>query len=108
MAVEISSLWPYETTALGAELDSEATSRAPAAPALPMDAAVDLSPDDRVDLVTAQNAGSLPVEPPDLEEALQLVRQVRAQLHLMDREEQQELYHFERLRELCFRLQQAP
>jgi len=57
--------------------------------------------EDRTELVRVQNLASPPPQQMDLEGALNLVRQVQGQMSAVNRQDMQELYQFDRLRDLC-------
>lgn len=59
---------------------------------------------DRVDLVRAQNLVSPFPEDVDLQKAAVLLRQVTRQFQTMERQDVHRLYQFDRLRDLCCRL----
>lgn len=63
--------------------------------------------EDRLELVRAQNLASPVPEPVVLDKAIELLRQVREQLHLLEKKEAQELYQEERLKELSYRIFQV-
>jgi hypothetical protein len=104
--VEISSHYPYYTARLSTEAQEQTTGnqqtakvREAAAPEVAANA-------DRLDLVTAQNLASPPQEPVDLARAASLLNQVQDQMQGLDRGGAQNLYQYDRLRDLMLRVSQ--
>lgn len=62
---------------------------------------------DRVELVQGQNLASPVTEQVNIKRAAILLRQVMQQLSVMDRQAVRGLYRFDRLRDLCLRLQEG-
>jgi len=103
--VEISSHYPY-TAKLAPEPEEQTAANARAS--LGAEAAIsgEVETGDRLDLVRNQNLVSPPQEPVDLTKAAELLRQVQDQMHLLGKQEAQELYQFDRLRDLLYRVSQ--
>jgi hypothetical protein len=106
--VEISGLYSLETVTVTPDAQEQGQSPSAAPAATVSGETGDIAVQDRVALVRAQNLASPPVETATLKEALTLVRQVRDQLTVMDRDDKGRLYQFDRLRELCLRLNKQP
>ena len=104
--VEISSHYPYYLATGAVNPEDQVSAQPEAAKRLPEPQALETSEGDRVELVRGQNLASPPVAEVDLKETAVLLRQVAHQLSLMSRQEMRELYQFDRLRELCCRLQE--
>ena len=103
--MEISSLYPQQTVTLesGVE-DRVAVSRQTAQEVQDQDDQNNTA-EDRVELVRAQNQASPPPEEVDMDQALQLLQQVQQDLSLSNRQDLQDLYQFDRLRDLCAQVQ---
>ncbi len=104
--MEISSYYPYYTNKLAPESEGQATAGQQAQKNPEAAAAELLATEDRLDLVRTQNLASPPQEPVDLAKAADLLRQVQDQMQTMDKQDARELYHFDRLRDLLYRVSQ--
>jgi hypothetical protein len=104
--VEISSNYPFYRGTGVENLENPASARPENPPAPLAEAAPEALAPDRVALVHAQNLASPPAAEVDLKQAAVLLRQVTHQFSLMNRQEMRELYQFQRLRDLCCRLQE--
>jgi len=104
--VEISSHYPYYAAKL--ELEPEEEPAAQTRASLGAEAAIsgEVETGDRIDLVRQQNLASPLQEPVDLTKAGELLRQVQDQMQLLAKQEAQELYQFDRLRDLLYRVAQ--
>jgi hypothetical protein len=97
--VEISSHYPY--FARLAPEQQEQTATAPQSEKNPEPKATEMvGTEERLELVRTQNLASPPPEPVDLAKAAELLRQVQDQMQVLNRQDAQELYQFDRLREL--------
>ena len=105
--MEISSLYPQQTMTLesGVE-DRVAVARQEAQEAQNSESQTTAT-EDRVDLVRAQNLASPPPAEVDVDQAQQLLQQVQQDLSLTNRQDLQDLYNFDRLRDLCTQVQMA-
>jgi len=104
--VEISSYFPYYTAKLAPEPEEQATAGQQAQKTPESAAAGLLETEDRLELVRTQNLASPPQEPVDLARAADLLRQVQDQMQTMDKQNARELYQFDRLRDLLYRVSQ--
>jgi len=103
--VDVTRLSPY-----GRMMSSEPEERRPAEAAVrprshPEPPAV--SAEDRLEMVRSQNLAAPQVQPVDLTEARELLAQVMRQVAAGSRQELRQVYHYDRLRELCCRLQET-
>ena len=105
--MEISSLSPYLAAQVSAEPEDQTTASQETAQAAESSPAPSTSTPDRVGLVRTQNLASPPPEQVDIKKAVILLRQVTHQLGVMERQDMRQLYQFDRLRDLCCRLQGA-
>lgn len=103
--MEISSHYPYFARLAPETQEQTAAAHQPAKTSEPA-AAEMLGTEDRLELVRTQNLASPPQEPVDLAKAAQLLRQVQDQMQVLNREDAQELYQFDRLREIMYRVSQ--
>jgi hypothetical protein len=106
LPVEISSHYPYYTAKLAPEPEEQTTAgqqaqKSPEAQAVEM-----VGAEDRLELVRTQNLASPPQEPVDLARAAELLRQVQDQMQTMNKQDARELYQFDRLRDLLYRVSQ--
>ncbi len=104
--MEISSHYPYYTAQLTAEsqdqtMSSQKAQKTPEASATEM-----VASQDRLDLVRTQNLASPAQEPVDLAKAADLLRQVQNQMQGLDKQDARDLYQFDRLRDLMYRVSQ--
>lgn len=104
--MEISSHYPHYLAKGAVNPEDQVSAQPETAKRLPEPAGLETSEGDRVELVRGQNLASPPAAEMDLKQAALLLRQVAHQLNLMSRQEMRELYQFERLRDLCCRLQE--
>jgi hypothetical protein len=104
--VEISSYYPYYTAKLAPESEEQTTVSQQAQKNPDANAAGMLETEDRLELVRTQNLASPPQEPVDLAKAADLLRQVQDQMQTMDKQDAGELYQFDRLRDLLYRVSQ--
>ena len=104
--MEISSHYPYYTAKLAPEPEEQTTAGQQAQKSPEVKAAGMLETEDRLELVRTQNLASPPQEPVDLTRAADLLRQVQDQMQTMDKQEARELYQFDRLRDLLYRVSQ--
>jgi hypothetical protein len=104
--VEISSYYPYYTTKLAPEPEDQATTGLQAQKSPQTTDAGMLETEDRLELVRTQNLASPPQEPVDLAKAADFLRQVQDQMQTMDKQDARELYQFDRLRDLLYRISQ--
>jgi hypothetical protein len=104
--VEISSYYPYYTTKLATEPEQQATAGQQAQKNTEATAPGMLATEDRLELVRTQNLASPPQEPVDLARAADLLRQVQDQMQTMDKQDARELYQFDRLRDVLYRISQ--
>jgi hypothetical protein len=104
--VEISSHYPYYPATLAPEPQEQSTTTSQAA-TIPEPAAAGLvETEDRLELVRTQNLASPTQEPVDLAKAAALLRQVQDQMQVLNQQDARELYHFDRLRDLLYRVSQ--
>jgi hypothetical protein len=106
LPVEISSYYPYYTTKLAPEPEEQATIGLQAQKSPEDTAAGMLETEDRLELVRSQNLASPPQETVDLAKAADLLRQVQDRMQTMDKQDARELYQFDRLRDLLYRVSQ--
>ena len=104
--MEISSHYPYYTARLTTESQEQTAGSQQAAKAPEAAAAAEIASEDRLDLVRTQNLASPPQEPVDLARAADLLRQVQGQMQGLDRQDAQDLYQYDRLRDLMYRVSQ--
>jgi hypothetical protein len=104
--VEISSSYLYYTAKLAPEPEEQTSGgqQASSRPGAIVSGKVET--EDRLDLVRAQNLVSPPQEPVNLARAAEILRQVQDQLPLLGKQEARELYQFDRLRDLLYRISQ--
>jgi hypothetical protein len=104
--VEISSHYSYYPTTLAPEPQDQTTSSQQAAktPVATVPEMVDS--EDRLDLVRRQNLASPPQEAVDLTKAAGLLKQVQDQMQVLNKQDAGELYQFDRLRDLMYRVSQ--
>lgn len=102
--MEISSPYLYYTAKLAPEPEDQTSAgqQASSSPEATVSGKVDT--EDRLELVRAQNLASPPQEPVDLARAAELLGQGQDQLHLLGKQEARELYQFDRLRNLMYRV----
>jgi cell division septation protein DedD len=105
--LEISGLSPYLAVQVSADPEDQTTASQETAQAAKSSPTPATSAPDRVELVRTQNLASPPPEQMDIKEAAILLRQVTLQLGGMERQDMRQLYQFDRLRDLCCRLQGA-
>ncbi|MDD2901899.1 MAG: hypothetical protein PHU44_05645 [Syntrophales bacterium] len=105
--MEITSLYPQQTVMLEAGVEDRAAVSNQAAQVLQEQENQDNTIEDRVELVRAQNQASPPPEEVDIDQALALLQQVQQDLSLSNRQDLQDLYQFDRLRDLCAQVQMA-
>jgi hypothetical protein len=106
--LEISGLSPYLAAQVSADTENQPASGQETTEAAESFPTVGTSAQDRVELVRTQNLASPPLEQVDIKKAAILLRQVTHQLNLMERQDMRQLYQFDRLRDLCHRLQGGP
>jgi hypothetical protein len=106
LPVEISSHYPYYTAKLAPEQQEQTTAGQQAQKSSEAEAVERLGTEDRLELVRIQNLASPPQEPVDLAKAAELLRQVQDQMQTMDKQDARELYQFDRLRDLLYRISQ--
>jgi len=99
--VEISSLYPQQTMTLDSGVDDRVTVSRQAAQEAQNADSQSTSEEDRVELVRTQNLASPPPEEVDVNQAQQLLQQVQQDWSSFSRQDLRELYHFDRLREIC-------
>ena len=104
--MEISSYYPYYTAKLAPEPEEQTTTGQQAQKSSEAKAAEMLESGDRIELVRAQNLASPPQEPVDLAKAADLLRQVQDQMQTLDKQDARDLYQFDRLRDLLYRVSQ--
>lgn len=103
--MEITGLSPYLAAQVSADPENQTAAGQEAARAADPSMAQATSTQDRVELVRSQNLASPPPEEVDIKKAAILLRQVTHQLSVIERQDLRQLYQFDRLRELCCRLQ---
>ena len=106
LTVEISSHYLYYTAQMSTEVQEQTNSSQPAAKAPEATAAGTVQTEDRLELVRTQNLASPPQEPVDLTKAADLLRQVQNQMQGLDKQDAQDLYQYDRLRDLMYRVSQ--
>jgi hypothetical protein len=106
LMVEISNYFPYYTAKLTPEPEEQASGGQSASRPTEADAPEQAAAEDRLELVRAQNMASPTPETVDLAGAADLLRQVQDQLNLLEKQEAQELYQFDRLRDLLYQVSQ--
>lgn len=104
--MEISSLNPYHTQQLAPESENQATGSQVNSLRTEVNVPEVVDNEDRLELVRAQNLVSPAQEDVDLARAAELLQQVQDQLQTMDKQEARELYQFDRLRDLLYRVSQ--
>lgn len=103
--MEISGLPPYLAAQVSNDPENLVANGQDAAKTPKAAPAQEAAAKDRVELVRSQNLVSPPPEDTDLKKAAILLRQVSHQLKTMERQDMRQLYQFDRLRDLCCRLQ---
>jgi len=104
--VEISSHYPYYPAQLTPESPEQAAGAQKSLKSTDDRAAGQVQNEDRLELVRTQNLASLSQEPVDLAKAADLLRQVQEQMQVLGRQDARELYQFDRLRDLMYRVSQ--
>jgi len=104
--VEISSHYPYYPAQLANEPQEQATGGQKAAKSSDATVPGMVETGDRLELVRTQNLASPPQEPVDLAKAAELLRQVQDQMQVLGKQDARELYQFDRLRDLLYRVSQ--
>ena len=104
--MEISSHYPYYTAKLAPETQEQASKSQQASKSPEGTAAGMVETEDRLELVRTQNLASPPQEPVDLAKAADLLRQVQDQMQGLGKQDARELYQFDRLRDLMYRVSQ--
>ena len=104
--MEISSHYPYYTARLSTESQEQAAGSQRAAKASDATAPGEVNAEDRLDLVRTQNLASPIQEPVDLSRAADLLQQVQGQMQGLDKQDAQDLYQYDRLRDLMYRVAQ--
>jgi hypothetical protein len=104
--VEISNYYPYYTGKLATEPEEQTSGGQPASRLTETDMPEQAASEDRFELVRAQNVASPAQEPVGLARAAELLRQVQDHMNLMEKQEARELYQFDRLRDLLYRVSQ--
>jgi len=104
--VEISSHYPYYTQRLAPEQENQAAGSKVDSPKTEANVSTGIDSEDRLELVRTQNLASPPQEAVDLARAAELMRQVQEQFLGMEKQEARELYEFDRLRDLLYRVSQ--
>lgn len=104
--MEISNHYPYYPAQLATDPEEQASgnqkairSPEPTIPGM-------VEAEDRLELVRIQNLASPAQEPVDLVKAADLLRQVQDQMQILDKQDARELYQFDRLRDLLYRVSQ--
>ena len=105
--MEITSLYPQQTVMLDSGVEDRAAVSGQTAQELQDQENQNNPIEDRVELVRAQNQASPPAEEVDMDRALELLQQVQQDLSTTNRQDLQELYQFDRLRDLCTQVQMA-
>jgi len=104
--VEISSHYPYYTQRLAPEPENQAAGSKVDSRKTEADVSTGINNEDRLEIVRTQNLVSPPQESLDLTRAAELLRQVQEQFLGMEKQEARELYEFDRLRDLLYRVSQ--
>ena len=99
--MEISSLYPQPNITLESAVEDRGAVSRQAAQGAQNPESQTASEEDRVDLVRTQNLASPPAAEVDVNQALQLLQQVQQNWSTFGRKDLRELYHFDRLREIC-------
>ena len=105
--MEITSLYPQQTVMLESGVEDRAAVSNQAAQELQNQENQENTIEDRVELVRAQNQASPPPEDVDINQALELLQQVQQDLSLSNRQDLQDLYQFDRLRDILAQVQMA-
>lgn len=105
--MEISGLSPYLIANASGEPDNQVSAGHRADDLQGGASAPETDAKDRVELVQAQNLASPVPEQVNIKRAAILLRQVMQQLSVLDRQAMRGLYRFDRLRDLCLRLQEG-
>jgi hypothetical protein len=104
--VEISSHYPYYPAKLAQEPETQGSNAPLMGPKADNINTTEAVGGEKVDLVRQQNQVSPLPEPVDLDQAAVLLRQVQAEFQGWGKPEAQELYQYDRLRGLLFRVYQ--
>lgn len=104
--MEISSHYNYYTTTLAPEPQDQTTTSQPAAKTAEATVPGTVDSEDRLDLVRRQNLASPLQEPVDLTKAAGLLNQVQDQMQGLSKQDAGDLYQFDRLRDLMYRVSQ--
>ena len=104
--MEISNSYLYYTAKLAPEPEEQTSGgqQTSSSPGATVSGKVET--EDRLELVRAQNLASPHQEQVDLARAAEILRQVQDQLPLLGKQEARELYQFDRLRDLLYRISQ--
>ncbi len=103
--MEITGLSPYLAAQVSTDPENQPAAGQETTGAAESSMAQATSAQDRVELVRTQNLSSPPPDEVDIKKATILLRQVTHQLSVMGRQDMRQLYQFDRLRDLCCRLQ---
>jgi hypothetical protein len=103
--MEITSLYPQQTVMLESGVEDRVTVSRQEAQGTQSSESQTTASEDRVELVTAQNQASPAPAEVDMAQAQQLLQQVQQDLSLSNRQDLQDLYNFDRLRDLCTQVQ---
>ena len=104
--MEISSHYPYYTAKLAPESQEQTINSQPASKSPEATNPGMIESEDRLELVRTQNLASPPQEPVDLARAADLLRQVQGQMQGLGKQDAGELYQYDRLRDLMYRVSQ--
>lgn len=104
--MEISSHYPFYTQRMAPEPENQAAGSKVDSPKTEANVSAGIDNEDRLELVRAQNLVSPPQESVDLAWAAELLRQVQEQFLGMEKQEARELYEFDRLRDLLYKVSQ--
>jgi hypothetical protein len=104
--VEISSHYPHYASQLLTETEDQLAGGKRPDPGSETKVTGEAPAGDRLNLVRTQNLASPLEESVDLTRAAELLRRVQEQMPLLQKEEAGELYRFDRLRDLLYRVSQ--
>uniref|UniRef100_A0A7C3V6Z0 Uncharacterized protein n=1 Tax=Desulfobacca acetoxidans TaxID=60893 RepID=A0A7C3V6Z0_9BACT len=105
--MEIFQLYPYYTAQSAAEPDGQISGGQKTSKNSEANVADLREAEDRLELVRTQNLASPPSVPVDLTKAAELLGQVQDQMQLLEKQDARELYQYDRLRDLLYRVSQT-
>lgn len=105
--MEISNLYPYYAAHSATEPEAQTSGSQKALKSSEIIVPEKVEAEDRLELVRTQNLSAPPQEPVDLTRAAELLGQVQNQMQVLEKQDARELYQFDRLRDLLYRVSQS-